>query len=115
MADTIQKITPSKATDELGKNTLADLQKEDAVYLSQPDIGNVVTITYNAEVLQDNSKIRTYLLHTKGYYEHVRDFKNSPDVTFLNQFKKPGAFPLFGMSVYKKMAAENMKTLAKSN
>ncbi len=112
---TIQKITASKATDELGKNILADLQKEDAVYLSQPDIGNVVTLTYNAEVLQDNSKTRTYLLHTKGYYEHIRDFKNSPDVNFLNQFKKPGAFPLFGMSVYKKMAAENMKTLVKSN
>ena len=112
---TIQKITPSNATDELGKNILADLQKEDAVYLSQPDIGNVVTLTYNAEVLKDSSKTRTYLLHTKGYYEHIRDFKNSPDVTFLNQFKKPGAFPQFGMSVYKKMAAENMKTLAKTN
>ena len=111
----IQKITPSNATDELGKNVLADLQKEDAVYLSQPDIGNVVTLTYNAEVLKDSSKTRTYLLHTKGYYEHIRDFKNSPDVTFLNQFKKPGAFPQFGMSVYKKMAAENMKTLAKTN
>jgi hypothetical protein len=45
----------------------------------------------------------------------VRDFKNSPDVSFLNEFKKPNAFPLFGMQLYKKINSDNLKTLAKSN
>jgi hypothetical protein len=112
---TIQKISPAKATDELGKNILSNLQKEDAVYLAQPDIGNIATIIYNAAPLNDGSKTRTYILHTKGYYEHIRDFKNPPDLKFLEQFKNPGAFPLFGMQLYKKMTAENMKTLATSN
>ena len=112
---TVQKITPTKATDELGKNILPDLQKEDAVYLAQPDIGNIATLVYNCDPLRDDSKTRTFILHSKGYYEHVRDFKNKPDVGFLNQFKKPNAFPIFGMQFYKKMAAENIKTLAKSN
>jgi len=111
----VEKILPSKATDELGKNILPDLQKEDAVYLAQPDIGNAATIVYTAAALNDNAKTRTYILHTKGYYEHVRDFKNSPDLGFLNQFKNPNAFPLFGMQLYKKMNAENLKAIARSN
>ncbi len=111
----VQKITPTKATDELGKNILPDLQNEDAVYLAQPDIGNIATLVYNANPLTDDLKTRTYILHSKGYYEHVRDFKNKPDIIFLNQFKKPNAFPKFGMQFYKKMTVENMKALAKSN
>jgi hypothetical protein len=111
----VQKITPSKATDELGRNVLPDLQKEDAVYFAQPDIGNVATMIYAAAPLNDNLQTRTYILHTKGYYEHVRNFKNSPNVSFLNEFKKPNAFPLFGMQLYKKINSDNLKTLAKSN
>ncbi len=112
---TVQKISPAKATDETGKNIFSDLQKEDAVYLAQPDIGNTATIVYNVDVLGDPSKARTYILHSKGYYEHVRDFTNKPNVTFLNQFKKPGAFPLYGLSLYKKMNKETMASLAKTN
>ena len=112
---TIQKINPVKATDELGKNVLPDLQNEDGIYLTQPAIGNTATIEYNAAPMTDASKTQTYILHTKGYYEHVRDFKNKPNIRFLQQFKKPNAFPLFGMNLYKKMSVENFKTLAKSN
>jgi hypothetical protein len=111
----LQKISPSKATDELGKNILPLLQNEDATYLFQPDIGNTATIIYNTTPLIDASKKRTYILHSKGYYEHIRDFKTNPDFTFLKQFKQPNAFPLFGMRVYKKITSENIITMATSN
>ena len=114
-AYTIEKITPSAGTDELGKNILPALQKEDAIYLAQPQIGNVATLTYNNKALNDDSKTRTYILHSKGYYQHIRDFKTKPDIAFLNQFKLPNAFPLFGLRLYKKMTAENMKYLAKAD
>ena len=111
----IEKITPSKATDELGKNILAELNSEDGKYLAQPEIGNLATIVYNTVPLADQSKTRTYILHTKGYYEHVRDFKNAPDFGFLKQFKSPGAFPQFGMRLYKKINSANLTSLAGSN
>ncbi len=111
----IQKISPAKAIDEQGKNILPELLKEDAVYLAQPDIGNTATITYKPGLLKDEGKTRTYILHTKGYYEHVRNFSNKPDVAFLNQFKKPGAFPLYGVSLYKKISRETFSSLAKKN
>ena len=112
---TVQKIAPSKATDELGKNVLPDLEKEDAVYMAQPDIGNIATIIYKTAPLKDDSKTRTYILHSRGYYEHVRDFKNPPNVAFLNQFKKPNAFPIFGVSVYKKITEQNNLAVATSH
>jgi hypothetical protein len=112
---TVQKLAPSEATDELGKNVLPDLEKEDAIYLSQPSIGNVATIVYKASPLTDATKSRTYILHSKGYYEHIRDFKNPPNIAFLNQFKKANAFPLFGVSLYKKMAAQNNPSLTASH
>jgi hypothetical protein len=112
---TIQKLSPSKATDELGKNVLPELAKEDGLYMSQPSIGNMATIEYNADVLTDVTKRRTYILHSKGYYEHIRDFKNPPNVAFLNQFKKPNAFPVFGIGVYKKIAAQNNLSLTASH
>ena len=112
---TIQKATASTATDQLGKNVLPSLIKEDGIYLAQPQIGDIATIKYRADLSSDPSKKQTYILHTKGYYEHVRDFKNEPDFGFLNQFKQPDAFPKFGMTFYKKLKAENLKTLAKAN
>jgi hypothetical protein len=112
---TIEKITASKASDELGKNILPDLQTEDGQYLAQPEIGNMATMVYNTAALIDQSKTRSYILHTKGYYEHIRDFKNAPDFGFLNQFKNPGAFPQFGMRLYKKISAQNLTSLASSN
>lgn len=111
----IQKITPAIATDELNKNILPELQKEDGVYLAQPDIGNMATMVYNINPLYNEAQTRTYILHSKGYYEHLRDFKTKPDIHFLNQFKVPGAFPLFGMQLYKKITADNFNSLSKSN
>jgi hypothetical protein len=112
---TIQKINPSRAIDETGKNILPELSKEDAVYLAQPYIGNTATITYRPEVLKDGTKARTYILHTRGYYEHVRNFTNQPNLAFLNQFKAPGAFPLYGLSLYKKISQQTLSSLAKGN
>jgi hypothetical protein len=111
----IQKIDPSKAIDEKGKNILPELLKEDAVYLAQPDIGNTATITYKTSLLKDVTKTRSYILHTRGYYEHVRNFTNQPNVAFLNQFKTPGAFPLYGLSLYKKISQQTLSSLAKGN
>ncbi len=112
---TIQQVTPEKATDELGQNVLPQLQKEDAVYLEQPAIGNAATLVYKILPNQDNTKTQSYILHAKGYYEHIRDFKNKPDVAFLKQFTKPNAFPLYGMKLYNKIRVENLQTLAKRN
>ncbi|HSN59707.1 MAG TPA: hypothetical protein VLR49_02140, partial [Ferruginibacter sp.] len=111
----VQKLLPAKATDEGGKDVLPFVKAEDASYLSQPDIGNTATIVYRVEELKDESKTRSYILHSKGYYEHIRNFSNEPNLAFLNQFKKPGAFPLYGLGLYKKINKDALATMAKNN
>lgn len=109
---TIQKLSPSKAKDESDKNVLSKLNKEDGLYLEQPEIGNVATLSYKGKINTNPEKVQTYILHAKGYYEHIRDFNNKPDVNFLSQFRKPNAFPLFGMQLYKKVKNESLQSLA---
>jgi hypothetical protein len=111
----VQKLQPVAAKDETGKDVLALLQTEDRQYLEQPHIGNVATITYKGASTPGPDQAQTFILKTKGYYEHIRNFENKPDIGFLQQFKKPGAFPVYGMALYKKISAENLKTLARSN
>jgi hypothetical protein len=108
----VQKLSPSSATDETDKNVLAKLQNEDGLYLEQPEIGNIATLTYKSKISTDPSKTQTYILHARGYYEHIRDFKNKPDVNFLSQFKQPNAFPVYGMQLYKKVRNESLRSLA---
>jgi hypothetical protein len=113
-AFSLEKLSPVKATDEGGKDVVALLQKEDGLHLEQPQIGNVATLVYKTNVLPGLNETQTFFLKTKGYYEHIRDFKNKPDVAFLQQFTKPNAFPKYGMGLYKKVSEENIKALANS-
>ncbi len=108
----VQTLSPLKAVDELGRNVLPQLQKEDGKYLVQPDIGNVTTIVYKPKDEEISETTNSYVLKTKGYYEHIRNFTTKPDIKFLNQFKNPNSFPVYGMALHKKVREENLKSLA---
>ncbi len=108
----VTSLTPSSAIDETGKDVLDLLKNKDGKYLEQPVPGNVVTLEYKAKPI-DESKTQSYFLHTRGYYTHVRDFKGAPNVAFLKQFEKPGAFPLYSVRLYKQFSNTNMASLAK--
>ena len=108
---TVEKLSPASAMDEAGKNVLPELIKKDGVYLEQPVPGNMVTLLYHCGV-PDAKTSRSYILHTKGYYEHVRDFKGAPRIAFLKQFIQPNAFPAFSRQLYKKFNASGLASLA---
>ena len=107
----IETIAPSVATDETGKNVLSQLIRKDGIYLEQPVPGNCVTLEYSGKPTETNTST-SYFLHTKGYYTHVRDFKGSPRIAFLNQFKKPGGFPAYSLQLYKRFGNSSMASLA---
>ena len=108
----IEKLSPSIASDETGKNVLPLLLNKDGVYLEQPVPGNVVTLEYKYKP-QTGNESQSYLLHTRGYYTHERDLKGPPKIAFLKQFKKAGAFPLYSLKLYKIFRNTNMASLAK--
>jgi len=97
----VNRLQPEKATDETGANVLPLLAKEDASYLQQPVPGNATVIEYSYIPLADNSKTQTFILHAKGYYEHVRNYTNAPDISFLKQFRQPGALSSYSINLYR--------------
>ena len=106
----VETISPFVATDENGKNVLPELEKRDGVYLEQPVPGNAVTLEYKCPE-QAPGTAGSYILHSRGYYTHVRDFKGSPDIAFLKQFRKPGGFPAYSIRLYKKFRNTTMESL----
>lgn len=97
----VSNIKPSKATDEKGQDLTHLVSNADGSYLEQPVPGNAAVIDYKYKPLSDKNKTQTFILHAKGYYEHVRDYKGPLDLIFLNQFKKPGALSAYSMRLYK--------------
>jgi hypothetical protein len=107
----IEKLKPVQAVDETGKDILNSISKEDGIYLAQPEIGNTATITYQPLSPISDEQTHSFILHTKGYYEHIRDFTGKPDTKFLKAFTRPNAFPLYGMKQYQKLKNENVAFL----
>ncbi len=103
----VQRISPSTAIDETGKNVLPELNKEDNNFLEQPVPGNVATLEYECSPQPENVSM-SYILHTRGYYTHSWDFKDKPNFAFLKQLKKPGAFPSYSCQLYKKLVNTNL-------
>ena len=100
----IERQLPVMAIDETGKIVSSELSAADEKYLIQPVPGNVTTITYNYHQPADGQS-QTYILHSKGWYETKREFKGKPDIAFLQQFKKAGAFSKFSLDTYRKEQA----------
>jgi len=99
----IERLMPVKATDENNRNVLHLLAEADNSFHVQPDIGNVTTITFRSGIPANKEYVKSYFLHSRGYYEHKRNFQNKPDLQFLIQFKQPGAMSRYGLSLYGKV------------
>ncbi|THU40982.1 hypothetical protein FAM09_02365 [Niastella caeni] len=110
---TTNEYTPVSAIDELNRNVLPVLQKEDGLYCEQPVPGNVATLTYNYIPVQDTTQMQTFILHTKGYYTHVRHFKGGINKPFLQQFKQPDAFTAFSRQRYNQINRAQLVAFSK--
>lgn len=110
---TVTKLLPEKATDETGKDVKQLLNQEDGKFLEQPVPGNATVIEYAFTPSHDKNKTQTYILHAKGYYEHLRDYKTKMDLNFLQQFKQAGALSKYSMTLYQQAINNNLNTLAK--
>lgn len=110
----ITKLDPIAAIDEKGNDVLPLLSKADGNYLDQPQIGNAASIRFQTIAPDRPGYEKTYILETKGYYEHLREFTNPPDRNFLESFKNPGAFPLYGLQLFKQLQRQKL-LIASSN
>ncbi len=109
----VTKLLPVAATDQNGKDVLHPLTQPDEVYLEQPVAGNTAMVDFSYTAPADTATMNSYILHTKGYYTHTREFTNKPDIGFLQQFKNPGALSGFSLALYKKLRDQALNTYTK--
>jgi hypothetical protein len=94
-------LKPKKALDERGIDVTELINRADGKYLEQPVPGNAADIEYDFTHKADSSMTQTFILHAKGYYEHVRDYQGSPRIAFLKQFAKPDALSKYSFKLYR--------------
>ena len=92
-------LAPSSAIDESGNKCLSELLYTDKDYLYQPGPGYEATINYTIPVCKAGKQYDAYL-HTRGYYEHKRDYNGIPDRKLLESFKQEGAFVEFSGKLF---------------
>lgn len=109
----ITKLLPEKATDENGKDVKPLINKADDIFMAQPVPGNTALIEYAYTPLKDTFRTQTYILHAKGYYEHLRDYKTKMDLNFLQQFKQAGALSKYSMTLYHQAMNNNLNAMVK--
>ena len=67
---------------------------DDKKYYIQPNIGNKALLTFQVPNQSEGTK-RSFILHSKGHYEILKEIGGKPDIAFLKGFLKPGAFSQF--------------------
>ncbi|MEP7322727.1 MAG: hypothetical protein ABI761_12445 [Saprospiraceae bacterium] len=95
----ISHVTSSSALDEKGNEVSSLIASSDDKYLIQPEAGNEVIIDYSIPA-PENNNIQSLFLHSKGYYEYIRDYRTEPNLLYLSFFRKKGSFARFSKDHY---------------
>ena len=82
------------AIDENNNNVSDKLIYDDEKYYIQPHIGDEALLTFQVPNQSEGTK-RSFILHSKGHYEILKEIEGKPDIAYLKRFRKPGAFPQF--------------------
>lgn len=95
----VTEINPTIAMSNNADNLTYELRNDDDNFMMQESVGDITTITYNAVDI-DTSKVQSVFLHTKGYYELIREFEGAPKIAQLLKFSEPGYFAEFSRERY---------------
>ena len=92
----VEKHTVSlfSAIDQNNDNVVDRLMYDDEKYYIQPHVGDEALITFQVPNKSEGTK-RSFILHSKGHYEILKEIGGKPDVAYLKGFRKPGAFSQF--------------------
>lgn len=96
----VEKCKALVASNERNQNMRKVLSEDDTLYLKQLQPGTAVSLTYQSTLQALPGNKTSIFLHTKGYYEHVRDYEGTPDIPELISFRKPGRFIEFSKEKY---------------
>lgn len=90
---TVHTLLPATAPTLDGRDVAASLALDDALYYSQPNLGEEAMVHYPVPP-QASGTVRSLLLHAKGHYQILRDpVAGKPNLLYLHHFEQPDALP----------------------
>lgn len=92
-------INPSTAIDQNNTEVTSLLTKADKNYLTQPNVGDQVNVTFKFSSENPDLK-QTVYLKNRGFYNYIRDYSGEPNFSQLKLFKDPEAFTDFSKYEY---------------
>lgn len=98
----VQHASSSTALTNKGEDVFGLLAGTDEKYLQQLQVGDQVELNFKAP--EPGEKKVSVFLHTRGYYEHIREYEGVPDMLELMAFRKPGKFTSFSKEKYLELA-----------
>ncbi|WP_210465317.1 hypothetical protein [Rufibacter roseolus] len=101
-----QKVPAATVIEKSGQNVKHLLADSDAQYLKQFSVGDAVELTFHLP-RKAGAQSQSIFLHTRGYYEHLRDYTGIPNLFTLRDFEKPGHFMQFSRQRYNQLAEAN--------
>jgi hypothetical protein len=97
-------VSMDEAVNENGESTKDELLFDDELYYVQPEIGNEAILTFPVPEMADER--RTVFLHSKGYYQILKDSKGIPKVRALREISKEGNFKVYSNELMQAMLKE---------
>lgn len=94
-------IPLSSAVNEHGRDISRSLKGDDSKYYTQPTTADQAVVTFNLPAAAGPE--RTIYLHSKGWYELMRNPKGPHDKEYLLTFKQPGRFNQFVIDEIRKI------------
>jgi hypothetical protein len=108
----LEKVKPESALDETLTDVTNLLEAADQNYLVQPEIGNEVTVTFEAPERKAGMRQSVFLVN-QGYYNYLRSYDGIPNFKKLKTFREKHTFTRFSENMYKAvMAPETPKAMA---
>ena len=92
----VEKHTVSlfSAIDQNNDNVADRLMYDDEKYYIQPHVGDEALLTFQVPNKSESTK-RSFILHSKGHYEILKEIDGKPDIAYLKGFRESGAFSQF--------------------
>jgi hypothetical protein len=98
---TIRELPVKTAVSEVQKNVAGLLVRDDIKYCNQPTTENQAVVTF--DLPGQTEQARTVILHSKGWYQVLRNPSGKPDIEYLKTFRQPGRFNQFVNEQVRKM------------
>ena len=100
----IHRLPLLSAVDENNIDLMSAIAHQDGDYLEQPYIGAEAILTFDGRPDIQSQKTTTLFLHTRGYYEYIRDYTGKPNIAELKKFRMTGTFARFAKTRFSQTA-----------